>query len=187
MKKIIVLLLTLAMMMTAMAACSSGGTDTPSGDQKQEETAKEPSLEEIVQAVRDAYGENYLPSMSIEGERLADIYGVNMDEVEEYIAEEAMISAHVDILIAVKAKQGKGEEIQQQLQDYMDYMVENSLQYPMNIAKVQSGKVVRHGDYVFYFILGGYDDRDDASEEESIQFAQQQMQIGEDTIAEFFA
>ena len=56
----------------------------------------------------------------------------------------------------------------------------------MNVAKVQSAKVVRHGDYVFYVLLGGYDDRTDVSEEESVKFAQEQVQIGIDAIASCF-
>ena len=65
-------------------------------------------------------------------------------------------------------------------------MVENSVNYPMNVAKVQAGQVVRHGDYVFYVMLGKYDDRMDVSEEDSVKFAKEQVQIGLDTIASFF-
>ena len=36
----------------------------------------------------------------------------------------------------------------------------------MNMAKVNSTKVVRHGDYVFFLMLGRYDDRLEATEEE---------------------
>lgn len=42
----------------------------------------------------------------------------------------------------------------------------------MNVAKVQSAKVVRYDDYVFYVMLGGYNDENpDATEEENVKFA----------------
>ena len=117
---------------------------------------------------------------------MTDVYGVDMDNVEEFVAEGPMISAHVDTFIAVKAKEGMGEQVQQELQAYLDYVQENALQYPMNTAKVQAAQVVRHGDYVFYVLLGGYDERTDVTEEESVTFAKEQVQIGLDAIASFF-
>ena len=69
----------------------------------------------------------------------------------------------------------------------LDYVVDNSINYPMNVAKVQSAKVVRYDDYVFYVMLGGYNDENpDATEEENVKFAQDQIQLGLDTIASFF-
>ena len=143
-------------------------------------------LADVVQAVKDAYGENYLPSTPLDEQMLTDIYGLDMENVEEVIGEAPMISAHVDTFIAVKAKEGKGEAVEKELQEYLDYVVENSVNYPMNVAKVQAAKVVRHGDYVFYVMLGGYDDRTDVSEEESVKFAQEQVQIGVDAIDSCF-
>ena len=143
-------------------------------------------LKAALQAVKDAYGDNYLPSMQMDEQMMTDVYGVDMDNVEEFVAEGPMISAHVDTFIAVKAKEGKGEQVQQELQAYLDYVQENALQYPMNTAKVQAAQVVRHGDYVFYVLLGGYDERTDVTEEESVTFAKEQVQIGLDAIASFF-
>lgn len=187
MKKLITLALTFALMLTSMTACSSSNGnaqgDAPSSQQEQ---MKEPALDEVVQAVKDVYGENYLPSMPIDKEMLADIYGVNTENVEEFVAEAPMMSAHVDTFIAIKAVKGKGEEVEKELQAYLDYVVENSVNYPMNVAKVQAGKVVRHGDYVFYVMLGKYDDRTDVTEEDNVKFAEEQVQLGLDAIANCF-
>ncbi len=185
MKKIIILCLTLALAVTSFAACTNANS-SQQGNNTQQEQIEQPALADIVQAVKDKYGEDYIPSMPIESDMLEDVYGVNKDEVEEFIAEGPMMSGHVDTFIAVKAKEGKGEEIEAQLQKYLDYVMENSFNYPMNTAKVQSAKVVRHGDYVFYVMLGGFDSREDVSEEDSVKFAQEQVQIGVDTIASFF-
>ena len=188
MKKIMIICLTFALTLTMLTACTqnqSGSQQDQSGSQQdgqtaQEEQTQQPDLQEIVQAVKDAYGDNYLPSMQMDEQMMTDVYGVDMDNVEEFVAEGPMISAHVDTFIAVKAKEGMGEQVQQELQQ------ENALQYPMNTAKVQAAQVVRHGDYVFYVLLGGYDERTDVTEEESVTFAKEQVQIGLDAIASFF-
>lgn len=187
MKKLMIICLTLALALTMLTACTQNQSGAQQdGQTAQQEQEKQPELQEIVQAVKDAYGENYLPSMQMDEQMMTDIYGVDMDNVEEFVAEGPMISAHVDTFIAVKAKEGKGEQVQQELQAYLDYVQENALQYPMNTAKVQAAQVVRHGDYVFYVMLGGYDERTDVTEEESVDFAKEQVQIGLDTIASFF-
>ena len=167
MKKIMIICLTFALTLTMLTACTQNQSGSQQdGQTAQEEQTQQPDLQEIVQAVKDAYGDNYLPSMQMDEQMMTDVYGVDMDNVEEFVAEGPMISAHVDTFIAVKAKEGKGEQVQQELQAYLDYVQENALQYPMNTAKVQAAQVVRHGDYVFYVLLGGYDERTDVTEEE---------------------
>ena len=37
-----------------------------------------------------------------------------------------MISAHVDTFIAIKAKEGKGEEVEKALTSYRDYLINDS-------------------------------------------------------------
>lgn len=187
MKKVLTLILAISLAVTALAACGSQTIGNSDGASASQEQMQEQELSDIVQAVKDAYGENYLPSMEITEDMMSDIYGVNMDNVDEFIAEAPAISAHVDTFIAVKAKEGKGEEVEKELQAYLDYVVDNSINYPMNVAKVQSAKVVRYDDYVFYVMLGGYNDENpDATEEENVKFAQDQTQLGLDTIASFF-
>ena len=175
MKKLMIICLTFALTLTMLTACTQNQDGSQQdGQTAQEEQTQQPDLQEIVQAVKDAYGDNYLPSMQMDEQMMTDVYGVNMDNVEEFVAEGPMISAHVDTFIAVKAKEGKGEQVQQELQAYLDYVQENAAQ------------VVRHGDYVFYVLLGGYDERTDVTEEESVTFAKEQVQIGLDAIASFF-
>ena len=111
MKKWIVLCLTLALAVTSLAACSGNSSAEGENSSAQEEQVKQPELSEVAEAVKEKYGEDYLPSMPLEADMLKEIYGVNMDDVEEFVAEAPMMSAHVDTFIAMKAKEGKGEEI----------------------------------------------------------------------------
>ena len=155
--------------------------ETPNTD-----TEVDSTLQEVYDAVKAAYGENYIPSMMIESQQLSEVYGITAENVESFIAEGPMMSAHVDTFIAIKAVEGKGEEVETQLTAYQTMLQTDSLQYPMNMAKVNSSQVVRHGDYVFFVMLGSFDERENASEEEQLKFAQEQTQIGVDAIAGHF-
>jgi len=53
------------------------------------------TLQGVRDAVAEAYGENYLPSMPLDGESLAQMYGVTEDMYEEAFGEVPMISAQV--------------------------------------------------------------------------------------------
>ncbi len=139
-----------------LGCTSCGNTKQP--DATQQTTQVQVTLEEIHTAVKDAYGDNYLPQMAYEAEQFETFFGISSDLYEEFIAESPMMSAHVDTFVAIKAKEGKGEEVEQLLQTYQDNLLNNSLQYPMNLGKVEGATLYRNGDYVFYFILGGYPD-----------------------------
>ena len=135
------------------------------------------------EAMKEAYGENYLPSMQLDDVMLSEVYGINMDNVESFIAEAPMISAHVDTFIAIKAKEGKADEVEAELNAYRDDQINNAMQYPMNEAKVKASQVVRKDDYVFFVMLGQIPDE---TVSDTAAFAKEQIQIGLDKIEELF-
>lgn len=212
MKKKIAVLLSALAIMAAASGCSgssssssstpaSGPSDTssisipdtaPVPEDPEDEADTTPDsdsvtvLQEIYDSVKAAYGENYVPSMMLEEQQLTEVYGINMDNVENFIAEGPMMSAHVDTFMAFKAVDGKGEDVEKDLTAYQEVQQSDALQYPMNMAKVNASQVVRHGDYVFFVMLGAFDENADASEEDQLKFAQEQTKIGVDAIAEHF-
>ena len=62
------------------------------------------SLNTILDAVKNAYGESYLPSMDLTAEDLDARYGLKADDYDEALGQVAMISTQVDTFVAVKAK-----------------------------------------------------------------------------------
>lgn len=62
MKKVLTLILAISLAVTALAACGSQTIGNSDGASTSQEQMQEPELSDIVQAVKDAYGENYLPS-----------------------------------------------------------------------------------------------------------------------------
>lgn len=174
MKKFNVLLVILMSMF--IVGCSS----TP-----KKETANV-DINEIHEAVKAAYGDNYLATMPMEAETVEELMGVNQADTDELIAEMPLMSTHVDTYISVKAKEGKADAVEEALNAYRKFLVEVGFTYPMNIAKINASKVLRYDDYVFFVMLGAMNEDMDASEEDQVTFAQDQMKIAEDVIAGFF-
>lgn len=180
MKKILALLLALIFVMASFVGCDKGPADEQTSDDtvldttvedeqnneegpateikpiesKPDAQTNDVALEDIHTAIKDLFGENYLPSMPLDTEYLELTYGVSPEWIESYIAEIPMISFHVDTLIAIKAVDGQADNVQAALDDYRAYIVENSLQYPANVPKVKASRVYRAGDYVFFIMLG---------------------------------
>lgn len=178
MKKILALLLAVSMLAVFAIGCSP--SKDSDGDKKLVD------LEEIHTAVKESLGDDYAPNMEMSVEEIERITGVKVDDMESYIAESPMISVNVDTFIAIKAKEGKADAIEEGLEDYKDDLIENSLQYPMNMAKVNAAEVVRHGDYVFFLMLGKFDEREEATDEERLEFAEKEVDKIEDIIDKFF-
>lgn len=178
MKKILALLLAISMLSIFMVGCTS--------DKGSDSDKKEVSLEEIHTAIKDSLGEDYSPNMEMTLEDLENLTGVKAADIEEHIAETPMISVNIDTFIAIKAKEGKADSVEEALEAYRVGLVENSMQYPMNLAKVEAAKVTRYGDYVFFLMLGKFDEREEATDEERLEFAQEEIRKVEDIIDGFF-
>jgi len=105
-------------------------------------------------AVTEALGENYWPSMELDAEMLEMFFGVSQDLYEDYMAEMPMTSAQVDTLVIVKAKADKVDAVEEALNAYRKDQIENTLQYPSNVGKVQASIVEKIGNYVVFVQLG---------------------------------
>lgn len=186
MKKILTVLLAASLAATVMTGCfgnddeSSSSSESSSSVSSSESssmpqlTAKE-QLEKVHSAVKSAYGDDYIPSQPFEIKQLSEMYGITTDNIEEFIAEGPMMSTHIDTFIGVKAKEGKVDEVEKEMVAYKDKAVADSVQYPMNIAKVNAAQVIKEGDYVFFVMLGAFDERESPTEDEQLKFAQEEV------------
>lgn len=113
-------------------------------------------MEAIKTAVVEAVGEdNYFPNMIVDPELFESFFGVSPSMYEDYLCEMPMISVNVDMLIVVKAKDGQAEAVEKALTAYRETQVNNTMQYPQNVDKIQASRVERVGNYVLYVQLGG--------------------------------
>ena len=133
---------------TAAAGETAGAEEIGTNGWSEEMTA-------LRQTVVDAVGEdNYWPDSQIPPEMLEQTFGISRDMYDDYMGETPMISVNVDTLLIIKAKDDKVEAVEKALNDYRDAQVNNTMQYPMNVGKVQASRIQRYGNYVCFVQLG---------------------------------
>ncbi|MDO5416152.1 MAG: DUF4358 domain-containing protein [Lachnospiraceae bacterium] len=139
-----------------------------------ETEAKKVELADVQAALKEALGEQYIPSMEFDAEMFQNTFGVDAELYDSFLAEGPMISVHVEQFVGVKAKEGKGEEVEKALNAYRDNLVENSMQYPMNMPTIEASQVLRMGDDVYFIMLGRADDAAfEESEEKALESAKE--------------
>jgi len=92
------------------------------------------------------------------------------------------MSAHLDTFIAIKATEGNAENVKKALEDYRQMNIDSIMFYPMNLPKLEASEVYQTGDYVFYVLLGGYYQGEDANGEQD--FYKEQTEIAINIIKE---
>lgn len=183
--------LTAVIMAASLALASLTGCSSPSAGKEptsqETEAAVSVSLDDVLNKVKEAYGEDYIPSTAMDEQMLNDIIGLSPELYESYVAEMPMISTFVETFIGVKAKEGQGDGVEKALTEYRDRLVNDTMQYPMNVSKIQASQVVRHGDYVFFVMLGGPDDAAlEQGDEAALKSAEENNKIAIDVVDGFF-
>ena len=142
-------------------------------------------LTAVRDALAEAYGESYLPQMPLDAEMLESLYGLTPDMYDEALGEVPMISAQVDTLILVKAKEGRAADVQAALENYRTFQLEEGMNYPMNVPKIEASEVLVYGDYVCYLMLGTIDDSIE-DEAEMLTAYKEQNEIGKAVLEQQF-
>ena len=167
----------------SLTACTGGQAQA----QTETEVQKVVNLEDIHTAIKEAYGENYVPNNAIDAEMLEALTGIKADQYTEFFAEMPMISTFVETIIGVKASEGNADKVEEELNAYRDMLVNDTMQYPMNVSKIQASQVVRHGDYVFFVMLGAPTDESmEEGDEAALESAKENNQKAIDVIDGFF-
>lgn len=162
----LVMLTVVAAMLLGLVGCGKKETPPPTVESpvvEQPEVIEEVepealpiSMAEIVNTVKYQLGDRYLPNMLVEQDVFNQLVGLTSDMYEEYYAEMPMISTHVDRLFIVRTSNTAA--VEDAFKTYHQNEVEGAMQYPMNLSKVENAVITTKGDYVFYYILGGYSD-----------------------------
>ena len=136
----------------------------------------------IRQAVVDALGENYWPDTQIPPEFLEG-YGLTSDMYTDFWGEMPMIGTNVDTIIVIKANEGQIDAVEAVLNSYRENLVNDTMQYPMNLGKIQASRIEVMGDYACFAQLGA-DTMDlmDAGDEEVIRHCQEQNEMALEAI-----
>lgn len=197
MKKKLACMLLMGTLALSMAACGNGqdkntGAATETGVESTEGAAESTGtsvesteagntgtpLQNAKKAVTDALGDDYWPDSEIPEEMLNETYGVGADLYDAYLGECPMISVNVDTLLIIHAKDGKVEDVENALNAYRDSLVNDTMQYPMNLGKIQASRVERIGDYVCFVQLGADTSSvEEQGDEAVITYCQEQNEL----------
>lgn len=204
MKKTVVCLCT-GMLVLGLAACGRGEEGQMQESQSQMESSVQDTtestqmsedaqmpeeedgtseLKNIRMAVVEVLGENYWPNTEITPEYLED-FGLTDDMYEDFYGEMPMISTNVDTLIVVHAKEDRVTEVEEVLNNYRDNLINDTMQYPMNVGKIQASRIETFGNYVCFVQLGADTTEmygEDSDEEAVIKHCQEQNELAIEAI-----
>lgn len=164
------------------AGSSSGDISSPENNDKNSTL----SAQGLRDAVAKAYGDNYLPDQTMDTEMLESEFGLKKDMYDEVVAEAPLIGFHPDRLVIVKLKKGKEADVKRALEDALLVMKEQQMQYPVNVAKVNAGKILEKDGYYCFMILGETDDTSE-NDDDAAKFAEEQINIGVKAFNDYFA
>lgn len=143
-----------------MVGCGTNDTETPNTPSTEQnattgEMAASGQLSAVFEAVKTAMGEDYLPNMLMEdAEMVSEMYGLDLSLCKEFIVETPMIGMHPDLFIGVEAKDGQVEAVEAALLAYKEQLINDTMQYPMNLPKIAATDVLRVDNYVFLALMG---------------------------------
>ena len=146
--------------------------DTDAAD----DTAADSKSKEILNAIKAVYGEDYVPNMEIDSETLNMLLNITSDQYVSYAAEMPMISAHVDTVIIIEAADGQVDAIEEALNAYRQAKVDDTMQYPSNIARINASKVVKKDNFVAFLMVGKINENMDATEAEAAEYEEAEVQ-----------
>lgn len=160
---------------TTPQTSSQAGNNTGNTPAESTEPAQESSLMYLRDAVAEALGEDYWPDSVLEPEYVQDLYGLKPDMYEDIFVETPMIGTNVDTLIIVQAKKDRVEDVEKALNTYREGEINNTMQYPMNIGKVQASRIETIDNYVLFIQLGGSSvDAEEEGEEKVMELSREQ-------------
>ena len=154
----------IAMVTFILSACATapeGGenpTEVPSGTMtpiSQEQPIKDhlQMLQMIHQAVKS--DENYGAQVQVQNDvtYMQTVLGLDPSWYDAAIAEYPLLMTEADTFIILHPTEGNATKVEEALQNYRDYLIHDSAQYPANMLKIQQSVVQSVGDYVCYIIL----------------------------------
>ena len=192
MKKILALLLAALMASATLASCGNAGNgssgsssvSSEAGTNKESTATAEEVFDAINKAFADKYGAidpgitgaiNNLPA-AVDDQLLKEQLGISPDLYESYKGEIAGMMTNCDMLIVVKAKEGKVEDVKAALEAAKKAQAAQFENYPVmaNDVRIEDSKVVENGRYVALLMVGVLTDDNDSDPDftEDVQMAE---------------
>lgn len=113
-----------------------------------------PKLSELREKVKDELGMDYWPEIALSEKELEEKTGITEDMYLEFLAEEQVINANIDMMIIIRAKEDYVGAIEQSLEDYRSRIIEENRRYPQNLGKAKASRMETIENYVCFVQLG---------------------------------
>ena len=155
MKKFVCALLALVMVLS-LAAC---GNKDNGGD-------VDLTAQQVADALKEKLGDSYGCDAQNDADYMANYYGLDMDQIQDWVSECASISA-IDPSTAVilKVKDGYADTAAGLLRERYQQLLDYSELYSMNVPQVEQARLFVNGSYVALLVLGQASDEDSAMAE----------------------
>ena len=156
---------------SVLTAILIGGTLVSCGEVKQKENANVQevtniNISDLASKIEQEVG--IVKPGEVTKEELKEIYGVNIDNIEEYSMKQAMIMPGIDVLGIFKAKDGKIDELKSDMQKIIDAKTDQAYT-PILQEALKEAKVVTHGNYLGIFILQGELDSEGTNSDKAVE------------------
>ena len=171
---------------TSTESSGTESSDTTSSEGSSETASGEVTAAAIYDAINEAFAEKYpdagmvIPNMPMEVDEttLKDKFGITTDMVTDYKGEIAGMMTNCDMLLIVKAADGKLEDVKAALEKAKDDQTAQFEMYGVmgNIERTQAAKVVTNGDYAALIMVGIMPEDETAT----VDFTED-VQLAEDT------
>ncbi|MDK2802322.1 MAG: DUF4358 domain-containing protein [Oscillospiraceae bacterium] len=185
-KKILFLIICIALTLSITLVGCSSDNNSSSGSSSSSSSVSSNSnitkIDEALSKVKSVYPSDLFPTMEIDKEVLVNKYSIHKDDIKSYKAFGPMMSAHVDTFIAIESTDGKASEVESTLKKYKNEF-EKDMHYPSNLDKVKASQVLKHGNDVYYIILGDMSTASDSdTEDQLIELAKSEVKKAVDAI-----
>lgn len=153
MKKSLLLCLACLMLFACAAGCS------------QEKNTKNPTCEQVLEAVKEAIGEDDMPMMTdIDDDAMSALYGLSDPTavLEDYRGIVSQMNVRADEILVMKVRDGEMEAAEAAVSQRQEDLDATWSQYlPEVYETVKDARVVKNGNYLLFVVS---DDADDAVE-----------------------
>ena len=184
---------------TMLVACGNNDTNDNSNDtnptvtEAPATTTPEPTkapekdvaqeIQNIHQAVQEAYGALYGPDTAADEYYLTDVLKLDASWYDAVIAEYPMMTNSVETFVLVHPTEGNLDNVVEALINYQDMRI-NDNWYPSNLARITGSLVEIVGDYVCFTALGGMVADETMYEDEAtlVEAYKESNQVAIDTI-----
>ena len=162
---------------TEPAEATPAPTEAPVVDHKQ-------MVNNIHQAIQEAYGSLYAPSMQMQADEfyMADTLKLDASWYDQAIVEVMGMAVIPDTFIIIHPTEGNLENVKNAMEAYKTTLTENAW-YPTTVTRSQGAQTGVVGEYVYFVVLtSGVDDMMYEDEAALIQACKEQTQLAVDTI-----